>query len=121
MGLVEKAGGPLRLVVFIIVGILAFAVVAGGSLWAMDYGVEATIIEKQCGSRGSTVSVQEDVTRLVHTQEVDRLECEFAQSGHQAVYNIRSERLRLFTPDGQCYWDSHDLQTCVVPTVLHFT
>lgn len=93
-------------IVLAVVGLVVTAGVAGGSLYAMDYGVQATIVGKDCVAQ--TISVQEKFTRLVHTMEIGIAECSAVSEGNFAVYNIRTERVRVWESDARStlLWDS---------------
>lgn len=116
MGLVQQAGGPLRFTIFLVVGIVLFLAIVAASLWGMDYGVEATVVDKSCSAGGSTVTVQETVTRFKHTEPIALQECGVVQNGNFAIYNIRSERLQIFDREGGTkLWDSQWLSSIGLP------
>ncbi len=117
MGIVQRAGGTLRFVIFLVIGLVLLLAIIGASLWGMDYGVEATVVEKDCRVAGeSTVTVQESVTRIKHTEPIETQECGVVSNGNFAIYNIRSERLQIFDREGgNKLWDSQWLSSVSLP------
>lgn len=97
-------------IVLAVVGLVLTAGIAGFSLYAMDYGVEATVIDKDCGA--GTVTVQETVTRFEHTQAIGLVECAAVSEGNFVIYNIKSERIRVWDTEAQenLVWDSKWLE-----------
>ena len=90
-----------------VVGLVLTAGIAGGTLYAIDFGVEATVVDKQCGGASSTVTVKEAFTGFEHTQPIGHTECLVVNEGNFVVYNIRSERTRVWDfQGGELLWDS---------------
>lgn len=116
MGIVQKAGGTLRFVIFIGIGVVLLLAIIAASLWGMDYGVEATVVDKDCNTRESTVTVQESVSQIKHTEPIAFQECGVVNQGNFAIYNIRSERLQVFDREGGTkLWDSQWLSNIGFP------
>ncbi len=116
MGVVDKAGGPLRFTVYLVVAVVVLAAALAGTLWAVDYGVEATVVDKNCALAENTVQVQESVTRIKHTEPIAAEECTLVQEGNFAIYSVRSGRLQIFDrEDGNKLWDSQWLANVGLP------
>jgi hypothetical protein len=101
-------GGAIAKIAAVLVALVLFVVLFGAALYAVDYGVHATVVEKSCPPLGSgTVTVQEQITRARHTQPVGAGECAVIQPGNFVIYNLRSERIRIYTEaGGELIYDS---------------
>lgn len=94
-----------------VAAVLGLAIVGGvtlGGLYLGDYGFEATIVDKSCRLGGaSTISVQPKVFPTTIEQNVPHDQCSVIQRGNFVVYNVRSERVRVYAEEGGALlWDS---------------
>jgi hypothetical protein len=105
---------------------LVVALVAGaGIAYSTDYGLEATVVGKDCGSSGGngggqvlpladpeaqaapSVTVKTKIGGLRHTQGLAPQYCQAVQQGNFVIYHIRSGRTTLYETDGgRCIYDS---------------
>ncbi|HUR63594.1 MAG TPA: hypothetical protein VM241_03845 [Candidatus Thermoplasmatota archaeon] len=93
--------------------IVALAALAG-IVYATDYGVEATVVSKDCGAGGGvvplaapSVTVRTKVAGLRHTQGLPAQQCAAVPVGGFVVYHIRSGRTTLYESEGgSCIYDS---------------
>jgi hypothetical protein len=100
----------LRIGLGVVVALVAFA----GIVYATDYGVEATVVGKDCGAGGGvlplsapSVTVKTKVGALRHTQGLPAQQCAVVPVGGFVVYHIRSGRTSLYeTEGGKCIYDS---------------
>lgn len=85
-----------------------------GGLYANDFPLEATVIDKSCSPlSGYTVTVELDLFGIDSKQPVGADECVLVQKGNFVKYNVKSERLRLYESEGGCLiYDSHGDPTC---------
>lgn len=108
------------------VGILGLALLAfAGILYVVDYGVQATVVAKQCstGTAGifgspagpGTITVQAKLVPLKYTMKnVPAQQCNSVQVDNFVIYHVRSERTSLYQADGgSCIYDSvHGVGGC---------
>jgi hypothetical protein len=104
----------LRLGLGLVVALAAFA----GIVYATDYGLEATVVGKDCGATGGgggtpfplaapSVTVKTKVGGLRHTQGLPAQQCAVVQVGNFVIYHIRSGRTSLYQSEGgSCIYDS---------------
>lgn len=95
----------------IVAGVLALVLAGGaavGGLYLADYGVEATIVDKSCNAVGSSsITLQPKVFPTEITQPAPFDQCSAIQRGNFVIYNVQSERVRVFTEEGgKLLWDS---------------
>ncbi|MBW3582482.1 MAG: hypothetical protein KY455_05215 [Euryarchaeota archaeon] len=103
MGLAAFIGTTLGKVVLGAVLLVGTVGLVGGGLFLGDFGVEATVIDKECRAAGdSTVTVETNLFGIETQQPISFTECTTVQEGNFVIYNIRSERLRLFESEGGC-------------------
>lgn len=82
---------------------LGVVVAAGAGLYLSDYGVEAVVVGKDCEATGtSTVTVETKVGGFPVTQALPFEQCTAVSKGNFVVYNIQSERMRLYESEGGC-------------------
>jgi len=90
-----------------------------GIVYATDYGVQATVVGKDCGSSGGSsgggifpvsgpsVTVKTKMAGLRHTQSLPAEQCGIVQVGNFVIYHIRSGRTSLYQSEGgTCIYDS---------------
>lgn len=70
-------------------GILAAVLLLAGILYAADYGMEATIVQKDCPQ----VTAETHVGSVPVTRRVSGVSCVVVQPGDVVVYHIRSGEL----------------------------
>ena len=104
-------------------GLVVALVAVGGIVYLTDYGVEATVVSKDCGATGGsnggglpfalrgasgpTVTVKTKVGGLRHTQDLPAQQCAAVPIGGFVVYHIRSGRTSLYQSEGgACIYDS---------------
>lgn len=110
----------MRFTIFLVAAVVLLLVALAASLWAVDYGVEATVVDKDCSAVGeNTVQVQESVSRIKHTEPIAFDECTVVSEGNFAIYNIRSSRLQVFDQEGgNKLWDSQWMASMGFPAFL---
>lgn len=112
----------MGLIAMIVLGIVGLAIVlaaVAGGLYLNDYAIEATVIDKDCGSSGgvfgggatSKVTVRTKAFGIEHTlKDFDNSKCQILRAGEDgnfAVYHVRSERTILYEREGgSCIYDS---------------
>lgn len=105
----------LGLISLIVGGLLVLLVVAGVSLYASDYAVEATVVEKSCISRTALnpgqaggVTVETKLFGIRYTvEDVDATTCTAIQPGNYVLFRIRSQQTTLYESEGgDCIYDS---------------
>jgi hypothetical protein len=105
----------LRIGLGAVVALVAFA----GIVYATDYGVQATVVSKDCGTGGAgggggvfplaapSVTVKTKVGSLRHTQGLPAEQCAAVPVGGFVVYHLRSGRTSLYQSEGgACIYDS---------------
>jgi hypothetical protein len=101
----------------VLLGLVVAVVAVAGIAYATDYGMEATVVSKDCGAGGDggnpiplsdpSVTVKTRIGELRHTQSIPATECQAIQPGNFVVYHIKSGRTSLFeTEGGKCIYDS---------------
>jgi hypothetical protein len=104
-GLVATTAGKFAAgIIVLVIGVAA----VGGGLYASDYGFEATVTDTECRVFGeSTVTVRPKVIPMDLTQPIGATECGIVQAENFVVYNIRTERVRIYEREGgTLLWDS---------------
>ncbi len=118
----EQALGLIATIILGIVGLAAVLAAVGATLYATDFPVEATIIDKSCASSGggggifpaaarSSVTIRTKLFGIEHTlTEFDDNQCRALRAGEDGnfvVYHIQSERTILYEREGgSCIYDS---------------
>lgn len=95
----------------IFIGVVALLLILGGTgvaFFAADYGFEATVVETDCSpTGGSAVTLRPKVVPTTLEQELPFEQCAVVQQDNFVIYNIRSERVRIYeTEGGELVWDS---------------
>ncbi|MEK6984775.1 MAG: hypothetical protein AABX89_00105 [Candidatus Thermoplasmatota archaeon] len=103
------------LIGLIVGGLLVLLVVAGAALYASDYAIEATVVEKSCvprsvfnaGQSGS-VTVETKLFGIRYSMpDVDASTCAAVQSGNFVLFRVRSQQTTLYESEGgDCIYDS---------------
>lgn len=106
-GLVGKIIGAVVLLL-ILLG------VGAGFAYATDYGLEATVTEKDCvADPEPTVRVKTRVGGIGHTVEVPSEQCATIQPGNFVVYHLRSSRTIIYEAEGgPCIYDTETGPGC---------
>lgn len=105
------------------VAIVALVAVVGGILWATDYGLEATVVDKDCsggllgGASGSSVTVETKAFGIAHTmRDFPDAQCHGLRAGDDGNfvrYHIRTGHTTLYEREGgDCIWDSRTGVVC---------
>jgi hypothetical protein len=102
----------LRIALGAVVALVAFA----GIVYATDYGLQATVVGKDCSLPGSSgtfplaapsVTIKTKIGGLRHTQSLPVDQCGAIQVGNFVVYHIRSGRTSIYQSEGgSCIYDS---------------
>lgn len=87
--------GTLQTVGLAVGGLLAVLLLTGAGLYAADYGVEATIVEKSCPD----VTAETHVGGFEVVRQVEGARCSLVQPGDVVVYHIRTGDLE-YQPQG---------------------
>jgi len=93
-------------------GTMVLLGLAGGIAYATDYGVEATIVGKDCpagffGSGLGEVTVETKLFGIERTVGLPKEQCLALNEGNFAVYHLRTARTTLYeTEGGPCIYDS---------------
>lgn len=126
----EHAIGVVGIVVWCVVGLVAALGLTAGGMWAADYGVEATVVNKECGGPAgpggpggiiptasqSKVTVKTKLLGITHTlTDFPDDTCRILRAGDDGNfvrYHLRSEHTILFEREGgPCIYDSKTI-TC---------
>lgn len=115
----DSAVGVIAWVIIGVVGLVGALGATGGILYATDFALEATIIDKDCGGSGGSgplrvleapeVSVETKLFGISHTiQDIPIEQCSTVQVGNFVKYHVRSERTIIYENEGgKCIYDSH--------------
>ncbi len=87
--------GTVPVAVLLVAGIVGALVLGGGLLYLVDYGVEATVVDKACPD----VTVETAVGGIEVTRQASRSQCTAVQRGDVVVYHIRTGEL-AYHPKG---------------------
>lgn len=100
-------GGLVGKLVAVAVGLLLLAGVAGVALYASDYGVEATVVEKDCAG-GPLIVVKLELTGGHRTVPLDnQQQCAIIEIGNFVEYHVRTGHTRVYEKEGgKCVYDS---------------
>ncbi len=95
--------GVVKLVIFAVLGILAVIGGTAGFYYATDGAVDAEITDTRCGAGEVDIKTLFPVPGFSHTlADLDSIICNlFTQEGNVATYNLKSERVRLYTDDAK--------------------
>lgn len=113
----ENALGVVAWVVVGLVSLVGVLGAAAGILYASDYGIEATVVDKACGGgvftsgANSVVTVKTRMFGIEHTVKgMDDALCSglrAGQDGNFVIYHVQSERTILYEREGgACLYDS---------------
>jgi hypothetical protein len=107
---VALLGGLVGKVIGVVILLVVVVIAAGAFAYATDYGVEATVQEKECSLNPSTVTVKTKMGGLVETVDVARQECGIIEVGNFVIYHIRSGRTTIYNAEGgQCVYDTQTM------------
>lgn len=99
-GLIGKLLALAVLVVVLLGSILVWA-------YAADYGVHATVTEKDCSLRIPLITVKTEVLGLQDKAQVSTTQCALIERGNYVVYHLRSQRTIIYeSKGGDCLFDS---------------
>lgn len=98
-------------------GVVVALVAGAGIAYSTDYGVQAVVVSKDCGTTGSggggafpfaapSVTVKTKIGGLRHTESLAPQYCAAVEPGMLVVYHIRTGRTTIYKSDGSCFWDS---------------
>lgn len=99
----------------VVASLLILLVVVGAALYASDYAVEATVVEKSCVPRSAFnpgqaggVAVETKLFGIRYTvQDIDATTCAAIQNGNFVLFRVRSQQTTLYeTQGGPCIYDS---------------
>ena len=110
------------LITWIITGAVALVVVVAGigvGFYVSDYGMEATVIDKQCGSSGTggsllqvswSITVKTKAFGIEHTlEDVPPEQCGLINKGNFVRYHLQSQRTIVWQAEGKsCIYDTHE-------------
>ncbi len=116
----ERALGLIAWALISVGGLVGALAATGGILYASDFAVEATVIDKDCGGStpggglfgvaqsGNTITVKTKLFGIEHTlQDVPADQCFLVQRDNFVRYRIQSERTSIWEVEGgQCIWDT---------------
>lgn len=110
-----------KVVIGLLIAVPVGGIVGGIGAYASDYGVEAVVKDVHCSLAGSTLTVEEQFLGFDHKQGIDYAKCSLVKAGYFVLYNIRSERLRVYASEGgQKLWDSEWLSGSEAPSIPGF-
>lgn len=96
-------GKIIGLAILLVVVVVVLAVGA----YAVDYGVEATVTDTNCGASPPSVEVRTKLLGTAHQVPVSPNQCLAIQRGNFVVYHVRSERATIYEREGgRCIYDS---------------
>ncbi len=108
----EQALGLIAWIVVGVVGLVGALGATGGILYATDFAVDATVIDKDCstviGSGENSISVKTKLFGIEHTlEDVPADQCQLIQKDNFVSYRIKSERTSIWGSEGgNCIWDT---------------
>lgn len=92
--------------------LVVVVVVLGVGAYALDYGVEATVTNTDCGASPPMVEVRTKLLGTTHDVPVSSNQCFAIQRGNFVVYHIRTERATIYDREGgRCLYDTEST-TC---------
>jgi hypothetical protein len=96
------------LIVLIVVGVVAAVGITVGVMYANDYGLEATVKDKECLPTASSVEVETKLFGIDHrVKDVPQDACGILQPGNFVRYHIRSQHTIIYEKEGgDCIYDS---------------
>lgn len=105
--------GLIKLIISAVVGIFVLLLAIGGIAYAADYGVEATVVDKNCVANEIVINpkyVGQDVT----VPDIPPQQCSVIQKGNYLKYHVRSERTSIWASEGgSCVYDTeHGVGGC---------
>lgn len=93
-----------------VVGLVVVLAAIGGTMYASDFAIEATVVDTECGFLGGTreITVKTKLFGIEHTlEDVPEEQCTTVREGNFAVYHIRSGHTTLYDREGgNCLYDS---------------
>lgn len=114
----EQAIGLILWIIIAVGGLVAILGATAGILYANDFAIEATVIDKECagaggifgnGSAGSnSVTVQTRLFGIEHTlADIPNDQCLLIQEDNFVRYRVQSERTSIWESEGgSCIWDT---------------
>ncbi len=116
----EQALGLIAWIVVGVVGLVGALGATGGILYASDFGIDATVIDKQCAGlpggggffaeplAGNTITVKTKLFGIEHTLvDVPADQCALVQKDNFVRYRVKSERTSIWSSEGgSCIWDT---------------
>ncbi|HVL49571.1 MAG TPA: hypothetical protein VM889_13530 [Candidatus Thermoplasmatota archaeon] len=90
----------LKTALSVLGGVVLILVLGGGYAWTSDYGFEATVTEKRATSDGGVIVLTPKVLPTTVEQNLAREAFCMIKVGNFVVYNIQSERVRVYESEG---------------------
>lgn len=98
--------GLISLVIRIAVALVVLLAAVGGIAYATDYGVEATVVKKDCAA--GTLTVQAKLVPIQYTaKDIPFQTCAVVQNDNFVTYHVRTQRTSLYESEGgPCLYDT---------------